>query len=188
MTSALRGYAIRKEALTIFLSPESPAYYDNNLGINILFPFTYSNGVLDISYDGNNFKQLMVDTLNESPGSETETSVRTMGGLHLVSSLGENFKAYIRAWRDGSIDAGSPINIHIAPQVFRVQEAGPNSVHADGESYRITSQPPSGDTYTIGSELDRYRSTYVFKTPLTFTIVESGVVRYITFRTVLEQE
>jgi hypothetical protein len=188
MTSAARSYSIRKEGLTTFLKPESAAYYDDVLDLDVLFPFTYSNGVLDISYDGNRFKQQMVDTLNQEPNAETNTVIRVMGGPQLVSSLGDNFKAYIRAWRDGSIDAGSPINIHIAPQVFRVQEAEYNNINAGGSSYRISTQPPSGDTYTIGSELDRYRSVYVFKAPMTISIVESGVVQYITFRTLLDQE
>jgi hypothetical protein len=184
----LRGYAARKEGLTIFTKPDTPAYYDSTFDNDMLFPFSYSDGVLDISYAGNRFKEEMVDQLNQSPNNEPGTAIRVMGGPYLVSSLGDNFKAYIRAWRDGTIDAGSPINIHIAPQVFRVQEAEYNSINASGSSYRISTQPPSGDTYTIGSELDRYRSVYVFKTPMTISIVESGVVQYITFRTLLDQE
>jgi hypothetical protein len=188
MTSAVRSYAIRKEGVTAFLKPESATYYDVDLGLNILFPFSYSNGVLDISYDGNTFKQQMVDNLNQSPNAETNTVVRIMGGPQLVSSLGDRFNEYIRAWRDGSIDAGSPILIHIAPQVFRVQEATYEYVNAGGSSYTISTQPPSGDTYTTGNEANQYHSTYLFKTPLTISIVESGVVQYITFRTIMDQE
>jgi hypothetical protein len=188
LTSAARSFAVRKEGPTTVLKPESATYYASDLDLDVLFPFSYSNGVLDISYSGNRFKQQMVDSLNQSPNGETDTVIRVMGGPQLVSSLGDNFKAYIRAWRDGTIDAGSPILIHIAPQVFRVQEAEYNSINAGGSSYRISTQPPSGDTYTIGSELDQYRSVYVFKTPMTISIVESGVVQYITFRTLLDQE
>jgi len=188
MTSAVRSYAIRKEGLTTFIKPESATYYDSDLDLDILFPFSYSNGVLDISYSGNRFKEQMVDSLNQSPDAETDTVIRVTGGPQLVSSLGDNFKAYIRAWRDGTIDAGSPINIHIAPQVFRVQEVSYDSVNAGGSSYRISTQPPSSDTYTIGYDANQYRSAYVFKTPMTISIVESGVVQYITFRTLLDQE
>jgi hypothetical protein len=195
MTSVLRGYAIRKEALTIFIKTDSPCYYDNIFDRNVLFPFSYSNGVLDISYASNSFKEEMVDTLNRPPNvdeedpEESSTAIRVMSGPQLVSSLGENFKAYIRAWRDGSIDAGSPILIHIAPQVMRVQEVDYESVNSiSGSVYRISSQPPSGDGYTVGNDANQYHSTYVFKTPLTFTIVESGVVKYITFRTIMDQE
>jgi hypothetical protein len=195
MTSVLRGYAIRKEALTIFIKTDSPCYYDNIFDRNVLFPFSYSNGVLDISYASNSFKEEMVDTLNRPPNvdeedpEESSTAIRVMSGPQLVSSLGENFKAYIRAWRDGTIDAGSPILIHIAPQVIRVQEVDNNAVNSvTNDTYRISSQPPSGDTYTIGVDANQYRTTYVFKTPLTFSIVESGVVQYITFRTIMDQE
>jgi hypothetical protein len=184
----LRGYAIRKEGLTTFIKPYTPCYFDNVLDHDVLFPFSYSNGVLDISYSGNRFKEEMVDTLNMVPKIEGDTSVRMMGGLQLVSSLGENFKAYIRAWRDGTIDADSPILIHIAPQVMRVQEVDYAFVNADGDSYLISSQPPSGDGYTVGNDANQYNTVYVFKTPLTFTIVESGVVKYITFQSSMEQE
>ena len=183
----LRGYAARKEGLAIFTKPESAAYYNGDN--SVLFPFSYADGVLDISYSSNTFKANMVDQLNQSPDNEPGTAIRVMSGPHLVSSLGENFKAYIRAWRDGSIDAGSPINIHIAPQLLKVQEADYNLVQSiSGESYLISTQGPSGDAYIVGDNTDRYRTTYVFKTPLTITIVESGVVQYITFRTILDQE
>ena len=185
----LRGYAIRKEGLTTFIKPESACYYDNILDRNVLFPFSYSNGVLDISYAANSFKEEMVDTLNQSPDNESYFAIRVTGGLQQVTSLGENFKAYIRAWRDGSIDADSPILIHIPSQVIRVQEIDSAFVNADDDDvYRISSQPPSGDTYTIGNDANQYRTTYVFKTPLTLTIVESGFVQYITFRTTMDQE
>lgn len=187
MSSVLRAFAVRKEGLTRFIKPESPCYYD---GTNtVLFPFSYSNGVLDINYSGNNFKSLMVDVPNQSPNSETDTAVSIMTGPFLVSSLGNNFKDYIRSWRDGSIDAGSPIEIYIAPQVMRVQEADHENINASsGSSYRITTQAPAKDKYIVGTVASDYQTTYVFKTPLTFTIVESGVVQYITFRTMLDQE
>jgi hypothetical protein len=185
----LRGYATRKEGLTTFIKPESPCYYDNIFDRDVLFPFSYSNGVLDISYAANSFKEEMVDTLNREPDSNSDVAIRVTGGLQLVSSLGENFKAYIRAWRDGTIDADSPILIHIPSQVIRVQEIDSAFVNTnDDDAYRISSRPPSGDTYTIGNDANQYRTTYVFKTPLTFTIVESGVVKYITFRTIMDQE
>lgn len=187
MTSVIRAFAVRKEGVTKFLKPESPTY--NNGTNNVLFPFSYSNQVLDISYDGNNFKSIMVDTTNQDPNSETETTVRILSGPFLVTSLGDNFKAYIRAWRSGTIDAGSPIEIVVAPQVLRVQEASYDHVSADsGDSWKISAARPSGENYIIGNDIDQYQTVYIFKTPLTFSIVESGVVQYITFRTTLDQE
>jgi hypothetical protein len=187
MTSVIRAVAVKKEGLTRFVKPESPCY-DNGTN-TVLFPFSYSNGVLDISYSGNDFKTIMVDDTNIGPSDETDTAVSINSGPYLVTSLGNNFKDYIRSWRDGTIDAGSPINIYINPQVLRVQEASYANVDANnGNSYKISTEAPASDTYPTGSVANDYQTTYVFKTPLTFTIVESGVVQYITFRTMLDQE
>jgi len=189
MTSLLRSFAIRKEGLTRFIKPESPCYEDTGLGEIVLFPFTLTNGVLDISYEGNTFEADMVDSLNEAPLDETDVAIKIMGGPQIVTSLGDNFKSYVRAWRDGTIDVGSPIEIHITPQMLRVQEVDSNHVVADsGESYLISTEAPSSDMYIAGSETTKYNTTYVFKTPLTFTILESDVKQYITFRTILDQE
>ncbi len=72
---------------------------------------------------------------------------------------------------------------------MRVQEADVNNITANSsESYVISELPPVSDFYTAGAPPNNYYTTFVFKTPLTFTILESGVTKYITFRTVLDQE
>jgi hypothetical protein len=186
MSSILRTTAVKKEGLTLFLKPESPTY--NNGVSNVLFPFSYSNGVLDISYSGNSFKSIMVDVVNMDPNSETETAVRITSGPYLVTSLGDHFKDYVRAWRDGTIDANSPISIHIMPQLLRVQEVSYADVSADsGDSWKISTEPPNSQ-YIVGDPSNLYQTTYIFKTPLTFTIVEGGVTKYVTFRSMLDQE
>ena len=190
MSSASRTFAVTKEGLTRFLKPESPAY--NNLTRTVLFPFSYSNQVLDISYEGNNFKERMVDLSGNSPFSETATALRIISGPRLVTSLGPNFKAYIRSWRAATIDAGSPIEVYIAPQVVRVQEAEYANISADqevdDEFWKISTSPPASDNYITGSVATEYDTTYIFKTPLTFTTVEGGVINYFTFITSLDQE
>jgi hypothetical protein len=130
----------------------------------------------------------MVTSTGNAPSSETDIAVQIIGTPELVTSLGDNFKAYIRAWRTGSIDAGSPINIYIRPQVVRVQEAQHANIDAQDNSYKISTEPPASDRYPTGALANTYQAKYVFKTPLTFTIVESGVTQYITFRTIFEQE
>lgn len=183
----LRTFAEPKVGLTRFLKPESPCY--NNGTNTVLFPFSYHNGVLDITYSGNNFQQQMVDVTGNSPASETYTAVQIFSGPYLVTSLGDKFKDYIRAWRDSTIDAGSPINIFIAPQILKVQEADIDNVNANsGDSWVQSTRPPVSDGYVAGGIENKYQTTYAFKTPLTFTIVESGVTQYITFRTKFDQE
>ena len=183
-----RTYAAVQQGLTRFVKAESPVY-TNDSGNDVLFPFSYSNQVLDISYAGNNFKESMVDSTGNSPESETDTIYRIIGVPRLVTSLGDNFKAYIRAWRDGSIDSGSPIELYMPSQVLRVQEGSyDNITSTQGDSYIISETAPASDNYITGSAANKYSTTYVFKTPLTFTIIESGTKKYIKFRTAFDQE
>ena len=184
----MRVRATKKEGLTRFVKPDGPTYYNGD--DNLLFPFTCVNQTLDITYSGNNFKEQMVDSTNQSPDSgETDTMVSIMGGPRLVTALGENFKAYIRSWRSGTIDAGSPIEVYVPAQVLRVQEASIGNLSADSDDvYLVRTTAPTSDNYIAGSTQNNYQTTYVFKTPLTFTIVEGGATKYITFRSGLEQE
>ena len=187
MTSIAGSFAKRQEGLTRFIKPESPCFDDS--GVNRLFPFVYVNGMLDISYEGNDFEATMVDISGVSPYNETDTIIYIMGGPRLVTSLGENFKAYIRAWRAVTIDVGSPIELYQPSQVMRVQEADLNNITANSsESYIVSVLPPVSDFYTAGGVANDYYTTFVFKVPLTITILESGILTYITFRTVLDQE
>jgi hypothetical protein len=186
MGSIARTFAVRKEGLTEFLKPETPCY--NNGTNDVLFPFSYSNNVLDISYEGNNFETQFSDT-GATARAESDTQVSILGGPYLATSLGENFKTYIRNWRAGTIDAGSPINVYIAPQLIKVQEADIENITANSSFvYNVSTSAPSSDNYISGNVSNNYQTTYVFKTPLTFTTVEGGVINYITFRTNLDQE
>jgi hypothetical protein len=187
MTSVTRTIAVKKEGLTLFVKPESPAYYNEQH--NVLFPFSYSNQVLDITYEGNNFESLMVDDTGEAPNSETDTIIRILSGPYLATSLGENFKAYIRSWRSSTIDVNSPIEINIAPQLLRVQEASYDNINSEsGDSWTISTSVPASENYISGDVANKYNTSYIFKTPLTFTIIESGIKKYITFKTALDQE
>lgn len=188
MTSVIRTFSTTKEGLTRFVKPNSPCYATTGNAV-VLFPFTYVNGVLDITYSGNNFQEVMVDTVNVDPDNEPDTSVRIVGGPFLVSSLGNTFKDYIRAWRDGTIDAGSPINIYVAPTLLRVQEAALTNIDSiNTDVFKISTIAPSGENFITGNTVDNFKTTYVFKTPLVFTIVEGGVTKYITFKTEFDQE
>jgi hypothetical protein len=189
MSSLLRVVSQKKDGLTKFLKPESPAYNDSVLGEVVLFPFTVTKGVLDITYDGNNFEADMVTSTGNAPSAETDLACQITSGPIVIRALGDKFKDYVRAWRDGTIDAGSPIEIYQAPQMIRVQQADVEHINANSSnSYRVSTTVPSNDSYLAGTSTNSYLSTYIFKTPLTFTIVESSVTTYITFRTMMDQE
>ena len=191
MSSSLRSYGQTKEALTRFVKADTAVYIPND-GPTAFFPFSYNNGVLDITYEGNDFKEVMVDISGQPPADdevETNFAVRIMGGPYLATSLGDNFKQYIRSWRTATIDAGSPIEVDVPSQILKIQSAARGLVAStENVSYRITTQRPASDNYITGNAIDKFNTTYIFKTPLTITIKESGVTKYIIFRTILDQE
>jgi len=191
MSSSLRSLGVKKEALTRFLKVDGQSY-ETLSGPTLLFPYTYNSGVLDITYEGNDFKAVMVDISGVEPSfdsGESNSAVRIMGGPYLVTSLGSKFKAYIRSWRAATIDVGSPIEVDVPAQVLKVQAAARALVNAtENDNWRISTQRPESDNYITGNALDGFSTTYVFKTPLTFTIKESGVTKYIVFRTTFDQE
>ncbi len=183
MTSMLRSFALPPKALTKFHAILTPSYNDSTYGL-LPFPFTYSNGVLDIQYIDNFEADMVTDTGNE-PNNEPANAVQLLGGSSLVTSLGDNFKSYIRAWRDGTIDVGSPIEIYVKPSVQKIQVT---TFVDDSSSWRVSTTPPTGDNYTVGSVENNFRTTWIFKTPFTFTIVESGVTKYITFNSQVSED
>lgn len=185
MSSVLRSIAQKKEGLTKILSVISPSYYENPLDFDVLFPFTYSNGVLDITFEGNTFEQEMITNTGTAPNENPDTNIRILSGARLVTAIGENFKAYIRALRDGSIDVGSPINVYQPCQVLRVQQVDHEHIQ-DSSVYEFTNIPPTGDNYIPSSSYGK--STYIFKTPLTITVVEGGIQRYITLNSVVSED
>jgi len=131
----------------------------------------------------------MVDVTGEEPEAETRTAIRMMGGVFLVTSLGENFKSYIRSWRSSTIDPNSPITIYTFPQIVRVQQASLANVDSYSNfSYTVSNQAPASDTYPTGTVANDYDTTFIFKTPLTFTTYVGGNIEYITFKSVLDQE
>jgi hypothetical protein len=182
MTSTLRSLTTPVRLATEFHRIETPSFNDGTS--DVPFPFSYSNGTLEIE-DKNNFNARMIDISGNSPNTEPDASVRLMGGLRLVERIGDNFKAYIRAWRSGTIDVDSPIEVYINGTVQRVQWVNEDNI-GDG-SYAISTTAPSGDTYTqFGNGV--YNSTWIFNKPLTITIIESGVTQYITFSSRLDED
>ena len=64
-------------------------------------------------------------------------------------------------------------------------QRSPKSVLYSGSVVRINDSPPSGDLYIEGDDKVNYRTTWIFKKPLTITTVEDGVTKYITFTSTL---
>ena len=182
MSSLVRSYASPVRTVTDFHRVESPSYLTE--GPNLLFPFTYNNGTLDIEFI-DDFEAQMVTSTGNEPLTDPDVSIRIIGsGSRLVQTIGDNFKAYIRAWRTG-IDSESPISVYIPGIVTKVQWQNEDNM-GDG-SFEVSTNPPSGDTYTQ-QDANGYKTTYIFKRPLTITTVESGITQYITFSSRLDED
>ena len=176
MTSVLRSFGTPTVTPVKFNRIQSPCYADTSLGYTTLFPFTYSNGVLDIQYI-DSFQADMVAMPNEDPLTDPDVAVQVMGGPELVRQLGANFVSYIRAWR--ATDAGTPVTIYSNGIVLKVQAI--RSSFVGDESFEVSTAPPPSDNYTMGAAANAYRANWVFKSPLTITTIEGGVKQYITF-------
>jgi hypothetical protein len=186
MTSIVRTPSQLPTFGTKFFRIESPSYDSVTFGREIPFPFTYNNGTLDLEFI-DDFEALMVTTTEQAPGRENDVDVTLMSGKRLVQNLGPNFEAYIRAWRDLTIDAGSPISIYIQPSVQKIQYTDSSADDGD-EVYLVSTTPPTSDTYTIGEPINNYRTTWIFASPLTITTIEGGVTTYITLTSRLHED
>jgi len=186
MSSIVRQYAQTKTALTKFTLVDGPSYNSSSLGRDILFPFTWNNGTLDINLI-DDFQERMIDISGMSPSDECDFAVRQMGGPRVVRAIGNNFKNYIRSWREGTIDDNSPIDVYIQGVVMKVQMVNPIDLNDSGVA-RVSTEAPTSNNYTVGGPSNKYRTSYCFQQPLTLRIRESGVPTYITFRTSFDED
>jgi hypothetical protein len=172
-------------AYIIYLGVNSPTYAKGPL------PFTYNRrtGELDIDATIGGFQETMIDISEQSVTRDLSVLIRyteTTGG-HLVQSLGNKFKEFIRSWREGTIDEDSPINIHSKPTIVKVIVYTPGLSGTSG--YNVYPAVARGGVRDTSPDFNKYYNnqsmytTYLFKTPLIFTIVESGVTKYVTFFT-----
>jgi hypothetical protein len=185
MSSIVRQYSQVKQSGTKFTLIDGPSYNDTSLGIDLLFPFTFDkDGILDINLI-DNFQADMITTPDKYPNNECKLAIRLCGSNHLVRGLGNNFKNYIRAWRDATIDSGSPINIYVPGAVVKVQQSMPEFLQ-DYDTFQVANVPPPSDNFFGGNSTNKYRTTYCFSQPMTITTKEGGQTKYITLRSVFD--
>ena len=176
MTSILRRNFNKFNTLTKFVGIETPSYCDDDCDVDLPIPFTFSNGVLDIALI-DNFEARMINNTGQNPNNDIDYMASPLGRTGVVTSVGTNFQNYIYAWQNDSINTSVPIRVFRPATVTQVQlvEIDPDEV------WGISSTPPSGDNYTIGSPANNYRSVWVFQEPLTVIYKDnSNVDQYIT--------
>lgn len=189
MSSALRTIQRPYDTSTKVMPVHSVCYSDTSTSQDLLFPFIVNaNGVLDIAYT-NSFESDMVDTTGQPPddgGDDPTFDIVLLGNERLVKSLGDNFKAYIRAWRTATIDSGSDINL--VPTGCIMMNARSTRVRHSNAFEVVTIRPTINYFNTNATTENNFITSWIFKRPLTIEITESGIKKYITFATTFEDD
>jgi len=180
--------------------------------INLLFqnliPFLYANQTLEIDFNAQipcseigaycTFPDTMMTTdISNVPHFPTyfnfplSSQVRRLGGSHLVQSIGENFKEYVRTIYESQYETVvTNIRVYIPGVVTKVQIL---DVFALGTWLGIVNPdlplPLSGDSSIppnnnyITNIFPGTNTTYVFLQPLTIEVTMTGEgVRYFTLK------
>lgn len=135
-----------------------PTYVGPN-SINLLFPFTLSNGVLDVSLI-NNF------SLSTGVPQKLGATVRLSSSSKNVTSIGGNLRTYIKncTWGANTITDASSISVYTPASMTMVQQLDETFVgHMDASPYKVTSGPPPTN---FALQFQGFGVTYVFLTPL----------------------
>ena len=196
MSSLLRQRVEPKHTDTRLLSIRSPSYVSVLYGSSvILFPFTYSNGVLDLNIQDD--VQSLITAGTFDAGNNHLFPVKLLGGTHMVSSIGSNFDAYVRSVIKNinslAYNYTNSITVYVPPVVTKVQASMPVAGQLPPllitRSMHDSLVPPSSDGYNYaGSDSDHWRTYWVFKTPLTLQYIIGVTNKYLTFTTRFEYQ
>jgi hypothetical protein len=150
-----------------------PTYVGPN-SINLLFPFSLSNGVLNLNLV-NNF------TLNTGVPQKMGATVRLSGTSRNATSIGSNLRTYIknRTWGTNTIPDASSIVVHTPASMTMVQQLDETFIgQMDGSPFSVTNGPPPSN---FALQFPGFGITYVFLTPLVLKARNaSGQNFYIT--------
>jgi len=188
MTSLQKNYSVANKDLK-FVPIKSLVYVNATLKHTLLVPFTYSNGVLNVSTTVPGFTPSA--GAGTASGSSTRM-VKTMGGTGPVSSLGGFFLVWATAYL--TADSGSIALYNTAnPCIMtKVQQSAQHNVSTNDDNDLLDSgyaslvgltEPPTSTEFVTGSYATNWDTAWVFKTPLILQYKVSGAVKYASFYT-----
>jgi len=154
----------------VFVS--GPTYWSALRTKDLLVPFSYTNGKLDITPSSANYPG--DSTGSPIPFGNAGASVRLLGGNNLVTSIGTNLQALLRTKTWGTnitIATGAPINVVSPALVTRVQQLSSDFIAPtwDLASYKVTQKAWDGSNF-IGES-----TVYMFTKPLVLQTTRAAV-------------
>lgn len=195
MSSLLKTRGSPQQGLTRFLSIHSPSYVSNSVygGAPLLFPFIYSNSVLDLNLQDDSQSLIAAGTFDS--GLTYRFPIRLMGGCGSVRSIGANFEAYlrncIRNINNLSYNYTNELTVTVPAVVTKIQSSMPSPTGTAPLLYPRTMHDsgivPSSDSHIYaGGDSDNWKTYWVFKTPLTIRYLIGATYKYLTFTTRFE--
>jgi hypothetical protein len=182
MTSCLR--VLQNKPHEDYVRITGPYFIDPVYGASLI-PFIYLNGVVDIANIDNFNEYNGYPLMNSDIGLYNTSFYKLVGGCGLVQSLGANFIRYICAWRSKyTKQPVIQVKLYTNGIMTKVQRSPKTDINS-GSTVRINTSPPSNHMYLEGDESVKYRTSWIFKTPLTITTLEDGDIKYITFTSTL---
>jgi len=215
MSSVLRSKSATPTENSRWVNITTPSYFDESLrvgdtdlsGTLVPIPYTVNNGVLDI-----NIQDDIINSLYEQPYLffydqflPATYKVKLMGGSRPITSLGPTILDFIYAFTSADDDT---VAIHTAPVMTKIQSTyntgdglivplGPpvyglpvfgfaSYTLGSGTSFGSSFEPPNADYISGTGVNDNYRTSWVFKTPLTIKYTDGGYPSYWTFSTTFD--
>jgi hypothetical protein len=186
-----------------FLGVTTPSYLDTTIigpatssnlaGTYIPIPFSYKNGLLDINIQ-NNVEANLINPLGMSPTNFQYTTVKEMGGLGQVTSLGPNMIKWLTNWLSSTYP-GPIFSVNQSATVVKLQMPLESTNLIDGSNDLFSKKPnaligyqttftitPSAPTtnFVTGSQNTNFFTFWAFRTPLVVKVDFSGGTVFVT--------
>jgi hypothetical protein len=191
MTSLQTHIAQPKKNFTKIFSIDTPSYSDTILNYSTPIPFYVTKqGVLEIAEIDNVVVDLL--TVNSFAGLNNAPNfqAKIMGGVELVTSLGQTTKDFLTAWiedDEGSSPSGE-FELVVKPVMTKVQLSTNPGQFNNEATNSLSDYAPSGTEYVTGTFADNYKSVWSFQSPMTvkYYSVALSKDRYATLNSVFD--
>ena len=150
-----------------------PTYVGPN-SMNLLFPLTVSNGVLEVN---------LINNFSVSTGvpQKAGATVRVSSTVKTATSIGPNLRTYIKnkTWDGRTITDAASISVHANATMTMVQQLDETFIgHMDNSAFKVTNAAPPSN---FALQFPGFGVSYVFTTPLVLRATASNGSRfYIT--------